>query len=158
MAKKTAPAKKPAAKKPTASKKPAPAKKKPTAPAAFTETFNRLKAILTPYAKNMVVMKDDAEWYYLDTKYTGYNKKPIGFGAVRLGKAYVSFYLMCVYCNPTQMANMSPELKKRMQGKSCFNFKEPSDALFAELAQLTKTSAEWMDTIDWPNYRWTVKK
>ena len=36
---------------------------------------------------------------------------------------------------------MSPELKKRMQGKSCFNFKEVDENLFKELATLTKAGA-----------------
>ena len=36
---------------------------------------------------------------------------------------------------------MSPELKKRMQGKSCFNFKEVDEQLFKELATLTKAGA-----------------
>jgi hypothetical protein len=138
-------------------KKAAPAKKKPAAPAAFVEVFRKLKAILTPYAKKMTVVKDTAEWYYLDTKYIGKNKKPICFAAVRLGKAYVSFYLMCAYCNPQILARMSPALKKRMQGKSCFNFKEVDDALFTELAQLTKFGADWFNTIDWANYQGTTK-
>ena len=47
------------------------------------------------------------------------------------------------------MASMSPALKKRKQGKSCFNFKTPDDALFAELAQITKMGAEWFDAVDW---------
>jgi hypothetical protein len=33
---------------------------------------------------------------------------------------------------------MSPELKKRMQGKSCFNFTTPDKKLFKELAGLTR--------------------
>jgi len=36
---------------------------------------------------------------------------------------------------------MSPELKRRMQGKSCFNFKEIDEKLFKELARLTKAGA-----------------
>ena len=36
---------------------------------------------------------------------------------------------------------MSPELKKRMQGKSCFNFKEVDKKLFAELKALTSDGA-----------------
>lgn len=34
---------------------------------------------------------------------------------------------------------MSPELKKRMQGKGCFNFKNVDKKLFKELAQQTKS-------------------
>ena len=35
---------------------------------------------------------------------------------------------------------ISPELKKRMQGKSCFNFKDVDEKLFKELAALTEIS------------------
>jgi hypothetical protein len=59
------------------------------------------------------------------------------FGAVKIGKRYVSFHLMPVYVNPELLDGMSPELRKRMQGKSCFNFTRADDALFAELETLT---------------------
>jgi hypothetical protein len=45
------------------------------------------------------------------------------FGAVKLGKAYVSFHLMPLYMSPTLEKEISASLKKRMQGKTCFNFK-----------------------------------
>jgi len=135
MAKKTT-AKKPAAKKPMT-------KKPGVDTSEFPKVFNRLKAILTPYAPRMVVAKDDETWYYLDTKFMGKNKRPIMFAAVRVGKNYVSFYLMCVYCNPKWMAEMSSSLKKRMQGKACFNFTTIDETLFAELEALTKVGAEW---------------
>jgi hypothetical protein len=66
-------------------------------------------------------------------------KRPEGFyfGAVKIGKRYVSFHLMPVYVHPELLDDLSPELRKRMQGKSCFNFTRPDDALFAELARLT---------------------
>jgi hypothetical protein len=44
-------------------------------------------------------------------------------GSVRVGKAYVSVHLLPLYMNPALNRNISPELKKRMQGKACFNFK-----------------------------------
>src|SRR6266705_4711259 len=107
----------------------------------FNEVFARLKAIFKPYAKKMVVVQDTPKCYYLDTHYIMKNKKPLCFGAVRLGKNYVSFYLMSVYARPELLQDMSPELKKRMQGKSCFNFKEVDEKLFKELATLTKAGA-----------------
>jgi hypothetical protein len=36
---------------------------------------------------------------------------------------------------------MSPELKRRMQGKSCFNFKQVDKKLFKELNTLTRDGA-----------------
>src|SRR5437762_14014521 len=84
----------------------------------------------------------DTETYYLlNTRYVMKNRQPLCFGGVRRGKNYVSFYLMSVYTCPEFLKSMSPELKKRMQGKSCFNFKEVDEKLFKELATLTKASA-----------------
>lgn len=107
----------------------------------FSAAFAKLKAILKPYERKMVVLHDTDECYYLDTRYIMKNKKPLCFGAVRLGKNYVSFYLMSVYACPDLLKGMSPELKKRMQGKSCFNFKEVDEKLFQELDKLTKAGA-----------------
>ncbi|MEM7736150.1 MAG: hypothetical protein AAF267_10200 [Deinococcota bacterium] len=49
----------------------------------------------------------------------------------------MSFYLMPVYVFPELLGGISPKLKKRMQGKSCFNFKQVDADLFEELRQLT---------------------
>jgi hypothetical protein len=141
MAKQKTPTKKTVAGKPAVKK--AVTKKSTIDIKQFPAVFARLKAILTPYAPRMVVVKDDKTWYYLDTKFVGRNKRPLMFAGVRVGKGYVSFYLMCVYCNPEWIAEMSPELKRRMQGKACFNFATINEELFAELEALTKISAEW---------------
>ena len=60
----------------------------------------------------------------------------------RIGKSYVSYYLMPVYGMPELLAGVSPELRRRMQGKACFNFTRIDDALFEELATLTATGIE----------------
>ena len=106
--------------------------------ANFPETFQKLKAILEPYASKLIVVHDTDSNYYLDTKHVMKNKHRVFFGAVRLGKAYVSFHLMPVYASPDLLKDASPELKKHMQGKSCFNFKVVDEKLFKELANLTK--------------------
>jgi len=122
-------AKKPAAKKPTA--------KKPAATNS-SEMFTTLRAMLARHSKGLLLVKDTPEWYYLDTKQTTPNGKPLMFGAVRNGKAYTSYYLFPVYADPKLRRGMSPALAKRMQGKSCFNFKSSDEELFAELSALTK--------------------
>ena len=104
----------------------------------FAPTFQKLKAILEPYASKLIVVHDTDSNYYLDTKHVMKNKHRLFFGAVRLGKAYVSFHLMPVYACVDLLSEISPELKKHMQGKSCFNFKNPDAGLFKELARLTK--------------------
>lgn len=76
--------------------------------------------------------------YYLDTHDLRKNKKPMFFGPAHTGRAYVSFQLMPVYAFLELLEGISPELKKRMQGKSCFNFTAVDQKLFKELARLTK--------------------
>src|SRR4051812_40830431 len=107
----------------------------------FTKVFAELKSIFKPYAKKMDVSHDTDTYYMLDTRFIMKNKQPLCFGGVRQGKNYVSFYLMSVYASPDLLKQMSPELQKRMQGKSCFNFKEVDRKLFAELKTLTKDGA-----------------
>jgi len=65
------------------------------------------------------------------------------FGAVKLGKVYVSYHLMPLYMNPSLVKTISPQLRKHMQGKSCFNFKVLPDAeAVEELRRLTVAAAD----------------
>jgi hypothetical protein len=64
------------------------------------------------------------------------------FGAAQIKKNYVSYYLMPVYMFPDLLADLSPRLRKRMQGKSCFNFTTVEGGLLGELVQLTQQGAE----------------
>jgi len=68
------------------------------------------------------------------------------FGGVKISKAYVSFHLMPIYMNPKLQATISPELKKRMQGKSCFNFTSVDPGHITELKKLTKAGFEEFKT------------
>ena len=104
----------------------------------FEATFQKLKAILEPYAPKLVVTADTEKYYALETSHVMKNKHRLYFAGVKLGKAYVSYYLMPVYACPELLNGMSPELKKRMQGKACFNFSAIDEKLFRELAKLTK--------------------
>ena len=71
------------------------------------------------------------------------------FAGVKRQKRYVSYYLMPVYTEPTLAAAVSPELRKRMQGKSCFNFTRVDDALLDELADLTERGRAAYAERDW---------
>jgi hypothetical protein len=64
------------------------------------------------------------------------------FAGIKLGKRYVSYYLMSVHSDPGALESMSPELRRRMQGKSCFNFTRIDEALFDELDELTRRGRE----------------
>ena len=104
--------------------------------------FEQLKSILKEYARTLTVKTDTADTYYLDGPYSEKWKKELFFGSAQIKKNYVSFYLMPVYMYPELLKDVSPQLKKRMQGKSCFNFKTVEPALFDELAELTRRGAD----------------
>ena len=105
----------------------------------LTAVFAELRSVMAPYAAKLDPKKDDPLELYVDTRHIQKNKKPLFFGAVQVKKAFVSFHLMPVYLKPELLNGLSPGLKARMQGKSCFNFSEVDTLLFKELALLTKT-------------------
>src|SRR5438046_8459328 len=88
--------------------------------ADFDAVFSRLRSILERYAqKNMRVKHDRQEYYEIETTYPVLQHKSVMFGAVRVGKSYVSYHLMPLYMNQTLTNKVSPELKRRQQGKAC---------------------------------------
>ena len=99
--------------------------------------FARLRSILETYTDRFVVKEDTPGYYYLETTTAEYRRKPLMFGAVRSGRNYVSYHLMVLYGCPELVAKLSPAMRKRMQGKSCFNFAAVDEPLFAELERVT---------------------
>lgn len=104
--------------------------------------FARLRAILEPYALALDTKLDSESALSVDTRHLRSNRQPLHFGAVRLEKRYVSFHLMPVYVDPRLLGGISAGLRRRMQGKSCFNFTRVDEDLFAELAALTRAGYE----------------
>lgn len=110
--------------------------------AGFAEVTASLRAILQPYEPHLVLQASSEKGYSLNTRHIMKNGQPLFFGSVQPHKNYVSFYLMPVYVFPDLLQGISAELRKRMQGKSCFNFKVVDAALFDELAELTRRGFE----------------
>lgn len=108
----------------------------------FAEVFARLRAIMDPYAGSLEPTVDGDDQLSLTTAHVMKNGTPLWFGGVQIKTRYVSYHLMPVYVNPALLDDVSPELKKRMQGKSCFNFTTADSALLEELATLTQRGFE----------------
>ena len=115
---------------------------------SFQEAFAALKPIFEKYAGRLAVQVNEPDQYFLETKTAIRKGQRLQFGGVKIGKAYVSFHLMPIYMNPKLHATISPELKKRMQGKSCFNFTQVEPEQIAELKRLTAVGFEEFQT--WP--------
>jgi hypothetical protein len=122
--------------------------------ALFAPVFAALKPALTGSAKDLEVKSDTATEYALVSRtpspFPQHKGQPLEFASVRVGKAYVSFHLMPLYMSPRLTGLISPELKKRMQGKSCFNFKTvPPPEAVAELRRLAKAAL-----VEWARLKW----
>jgi len=115
---------------------------------SFQEVFAALKPIFEKYAGRLAVQVNEPDQYFLETKTAIRKGQRLQFGGVKIGKAYVSFHLMPIYMNPKLHATISPELKKRMQGKSCFDFTQVEPEQIAELKRLTAVGFEEFQT--WP--------
>ena len=120
------------------------------ASAEFESIFERLRAILQK-CKGSFSVTDEPGNYCLAgnvgpatlAAWKGKMRKPIMPVAwVSIGKAYVSYHLMGIYANQKLQKSLSKELRARMQGKTCFNFKSSNDKLFSELEQVTATSID----------------
>jgi hypothetical protein len=123
-------------------------------PSDFSVVFAVFKSILAKYAKRLSVKTDTSIEYTLVTKsaspFPQHKGQPMYFGSVRLGKAYVSFHLMPLYMCPVLTSTISPALNKRMQGKTCFNFKTtPEVEMIRELKQLTEAGLK-----QWAEKKW----
>ena len=115
--------------------------------ANFESVFAALRPVLARHAKQLLVHVDGPEGYSLLTRkpspFPQQKGKPLFFGSLQTGKAYVSFHLMPIYMCAALSDRISPALRKRMQGKSCFNFKTvPSPEIIEELNSLTAAAFE----------------
>ena len=98
---------------------------------AFPETFRILRAILEKHRGKMVVTADTPTDYSLASgTMTDRSGRPLFAAAVQIKKSYVSLHFMPIYADPGLRDSLSPALRKRLQGKGCFNFTtiEPADA------------------------------
>jgi hypothetical protein len=112
----------------------------------FEAVHARLRDIIMGHRGDLVVTKDGPGGVAIEIP--GLEGKPWGYAAgTRVGKSYVSFYLMPLYASPELAASVSPALAKRKQGKACFNFTNVDEELLAELDDLTArcipTSVPW---------------
>jgi len=123
-------------------------------PDDFAAVFAALKPILAKYEKRLTVKADTPKEYTVLTKspspFSQHKGEPLFFASVRLGKAYVSFHFLPLYMCPTLIEQVPPILKKRMQGKACFNFKTlPEPELTTELKRLTEAGLKL-----WKEKKW----
>jgi hypothetical protein len=108
----------------------------------FPAVSDRLRDIFRSVENNLLVLRDAPGDYYANAPHSPKDRTEMFFGAVTIKKRYVSFYLMPVYVHPELLNAISQPLRKRMQGKSCFNFTSIDEKLITELTGLTQRGFE----------------
>ena len=107
------------------------------------ETFAAIRPLFARHASKGIVLHDEPHRYYLGTHEVrakdGYRTQ---LGGVEVKKNHVSAHLMPVYIYPDLVEEIDPELRKRMQGKSCFNFRQPDPTLLGELRALIEAGVK----------------
>ena len=117
----------------------------------FAATFAALRAILEPHAKRLTVTVDEPGHFELASPtMTDRIGRPLFCAAVQINKNYVSYHLMPVYGNTALRNSLSPALRKRMQGKSCFNFTTVEPGQLKELAAVTKKGVAGFKKLNLP--------
>lgn len=113
-----------------------------------TLIFDRLRAILSPYEKDLTVKSNFDAWYEVEfdkdysvtSERTGKTTKKHGlyFAGIIIQSDYVGFYFMPMYAHPKEFADVSPELRKMLKGKSCFHVKKYDEMIFKEIEKIVK--------------------
>jgi hypothetical protein len=97
----------------------------------------RLRAIVDAYRDRLIV----GSVYNLETLTRPNAKAHDWFAFVKPGAAYVSLYLKPIYTWPDLLDDVSPALRKRLQGsRTAFSFAAVDEALLAELEALVERS------------------
>ncbi len=103
----------------------------------FAPVFAALRQLLQGFVGSEIAVQTDKPGnYHVEIPSILHRKKPLYFAGVRINKNYVSLHLLSLYYDPEMAQSMSPALKKRKQGKACFNFTQVDRECFAELRRL----------------------
>jgi hypothetical protein len=122
----------------------------------FDEVYSRLFGMLRKHKDKLSVGVEKPGEVWMAVTGATYRGKPLLFAGVRMGKNYVSYHLMSVYM---RKVGMSAELKKRLQGKACFNFAAVDEKLFKELDELTASGLkEYRPEVLEKESKWFKKK
>jgi len=123
--------------------------------------FNELKQILVnnssdffksdQYISSQTKLKKPGYHIYGTKEVSLFGKKPqkTYIAGVIQQKNYVSFYFSPIYSHPDEFKNLSPNLKKTLKGKSCFNIKNITPQIQKELEALLKRGIDKYKEIKW---------
>lgn len=122
----------------------------------LSETFGTLREILAAHSDELVVTVDrPGDFQVASPTMQDRIGRPLAVAGVRTRKHYVSYFLMPVYAAPRLAQSLSPGLKRRMHGQSCFNFTTIDPDQVKELIRLTKAGIDAFRDVPLP---WASEK
>ena len=114
-------------------------------------TFQALREVLAAFAEGLTVETDAPDRYCLvgipgpatlDAWGGTLRRASIPVAWIERRKSDVGYHLMGVGGNAQLVAGLSPALRARMHGKTCFNFQSPDAELLKELREITEASLD----------------
>lgn len=119
----------------------------------LVEVFQKLKEILKKYEPPFSHKIDtDAGydlWSFRAVEMFGRKYPEVYFGGIVLRGKYISLYNMAIYMNKKLTENLSPALKKKLSGKSCFHLTELNDSMISEIEGLFENSYQYYKDNNW---------
>ena len=117
----------------------------------FGSTFAALRKVLARHKAGLAVTVDEPGDYQLSSS-TMKDRigRPLFVAGVQIKKNYVSYHLMPIYMNPALQKKLSPALRKRMQGKSCFNFTDIAPEQIGEISDITRAGFAMFKNLQLP--------
>jgi len=95
---------------------------------------------MLPYAAGLAVKCDKPTEFHVDTRHLQPDGRPLFFGSVRIEEGRVAYRLMAVRLEPQLLERISRALRNRVCDQYGFAFARIDDALFRELALVTRTA------------------
>lgn len=126
----------------------------------FQEIFIKLKELLTPYASQLDVRRNDEKVYEIfgnKTVETNVSEEEevegVYFASAKIQKSFVGFYFFPIYTHPDHFMHISTSLKNLLKGKTCFHIKAYDESIFTELKELIKEGEKLYNELNYIAYQ-----
>jgi hypothetical protein len=101
--------------------------------------------VLAEHSAGLRVTSDTPKMYELtahEVELLGQKRQGVYFASVLEAKNDTAFYFFPIYTHPDRFEDLSPRLRKKMTGKSCFHVSKADPKLLQEIADMLERGRE----------------